>query len=131
MIVCEPKNILEAWFFNKTGIAHRLEDACYIAEVDAEKKIKSMLVFHNWRGRSIEIDVPPGRISRSILRSALLYVHQVKCDRVTFKFRADNDSSLRAAVRLGAKREGCIRRYYPDGCDQLIYGILKEEYALG
>lgn len=132
MIVSEPKAMLEAWFRLKTELAHRVEDCSYLAEMDCDHTIRSVLVFHNLDGRDIEIDVPPVPVSRSLLRAVRKYVvDQLKCDRVTFKFRADNARSRDAAERLGAQHEGSIRRFYQDGQAQLVYGLLKEDFRLG
>lgn len=132
MIISEPANMLEAWFRAKTGIKHRLEDCAYLAAINADHTILSVIVFHHQEGRDIEMDVAPGFIPRSLLRATQRYVvNQLGCDRVTFKFRADNDKSRDAAARLGGKQEGSLRRFYPDGCTQLVYGILKEDYRLG
>lgn len=131
MIISEPKNLLNSWFFTHTGIRHQPEHCSYIGEFNADHKISAVLVFHNWEGGDIEIDVPPTRLSTALLRAARRFVvDQLGCKRVTFKFRADNDLSRRAAVRLGAQLEGRQRKFYPDGCDRVLYGLLKEEYKL-
>jgi hypothetical protein len=132
MIVSQPKGMLEAWFRLKTGLNHRIEDCSYLGEMDCDHTINCVIVFHNHDGRDIEIDVPPTPVSRALLRATRNYVViQLKCDRVTFKFRADNDRSRHAAERLGARHEGSIRRFYPDGQAQLVYGLLKEDFRLG
>lgn len=132
MIISEPKGLLEAWWHAKTGLHHNVFDCSYLASINADHKILCMLVFHSRDGQGVEIDVPPIPINRELLRAAKRYVvDQLGCGRVTFKFRPDNEKSRRAAVRLGAQYEGRIRRFYPDGADQLVYGLLKEDYALG
>jgi hypothetical protein len=131
MIVSEPKNVLSAWFQSKTGLKHRVEDCVFLASRSPDK-ILCVLVFHNHDGRDVEVDVPPAPVSRNLLRAARRYVvDQLGCDRVTFKFRADNDKSLCAAIRLGAREEGRIARFYADGEAQLIYGLFKEDFRLG
>ena len=131
MIVSEPANVLAAWFRAKSGIAID-KNASVLATINADHKILSALAFHNWHGVDIEISVVPRPVPRSLLRAAYRYVvGQLGCSRVTFKFRADNTKSINAAQRLGGKLEGRIRRFYPDGCDQLIFGILKEDYPHG
>jgi hypothetical protein len=131
MIVSEPKNVLSAWFQSKTGLKHRVEDCVFLASRSPDK-ILCVLVFHNHDGRDVEIDVPPCRLPLSLLRAAQRYVvNQLECDRVTFKFRADNEKSMNSALRLGGEFEGNVRRFYPDGCDQIIFGLLKEDFHLG
>lgn len=132
MIVAEPKEVLLAWFHTKTGLSIKHDTATILAAINADHKIKSALVFHNWHDGDIEISVAPTPISRALLRAAYRYVaDQLYCRRVTFKFRADNEKSFGDAIRLGGHLEGRIRSFYPDGCDQIIFGILKEDYPYG
>ena len=131
MIVSEPANVLAAWFRAKSGVALD-KSATVLATINADHKILSALAFHNWHGADIEISVAPRPVPRSLLRAAYRYVvGQLGCSRVTLKFRADNLKSMCAAERLGGKLEGRVRRFYPDGCDQLIFGILKEDFPYG
>jgi hypothetical protein len=131
MIIAEPKGMLDAWVRSKTDLKHRVDDCAYLAAIDADHNILAVLVFHSKQDRDVEINVPPVPIPRSLLRAARRYVDQIGCDRVTFKFRADNSRSRTAAVRLGARPEGCIVRFYADGCAQLVYGLLKEDFRHG
>ena len=47
--------------------------------------------------------------------------------RVTAFIAASNKASLRLTEKVGFTQEGCLRKALPDGSDQLVFGMLKEE----
>ena len=49
------------------------------------------------------------------------------CRRVTGLVRTDNLEAQHFDEKLGFKREGIIRKADFDGCDLIVYGMLKEE----
>ncbi len=92
-------------------------------------RILAAIRFQNWCGADVELTVAGKVIPRSLLRDAWRYVvNQLGCRRATFRTRSDNLAAIRAMGRLGAQMEGVQRAWYPDGCDSILFGILKEEY---
>lgn len=131
MIVAEPKGPALAWYKLHTGFMPRA-DATTLAFKDIFGHYRAVLVFQNYYGPDVEIGVAAVTLPRSLLRAAYRYaVDQLKCRRVTFRTRADNKAAIEAMERLGGKLEGTIRKFYADGCDELLFGILKEDYPYG
>lgn len=52
---------------------------------------------------------------------------QLGCRRVTGLVRADNFAAQRFDEHLGFRREGMMREGTTDGCDLILYGMLKSE----
>jgi hypothetical protein len=128
MIVSEPKGPALAWYRLHTGYSPRA-DATILASIDPDHHYRAVLVFQNWYGPDIEIGTAATTLPRSLLRAAYRYaVTQLGVRRVTFRIRADNTNAIIALGRLGAKQEGVIRKFYKDGCDELLFGVLKEDY---
>ena len=128
MIVSEPKGPALAWYRLKTGYMPR-PDATVLASKDILGHYQAVLVFQNYYGPDVEIGVAAKTLPRSLLRAAYRYaVDQLGVRRVTFRTRADNAVAIHAMQRLGGKLEGVIRKFYKDGCDELLFGILPEEY---
>lgn len=47
--------------------------------------------------------------------------------RISVRAKPSNEKSIRLATHLGFKREGLVRRWYSDGSDAVLLGMLKEE----
>jgi hypothetical protein len=128
VIVSEPKGPALAWYRLKTGYSPRAESTV-LAFKDILGHYRAVMVFQNYYGPDIEVGVAAVTLPRSLLRAAYRYaVGQLGVRRVTFRTRADNGSAIVALRRLGAKKEGVIRKFYRDGCDELLFGILTEDY---
>jgi RimJ/RimL family protein N-acetyltransferase len=52
---------------------------------------------------------------------------QLGCNRITGFVRADNAAAKRFDEHLGFRREGVMRQACRDGCDLIVYGMLKSE----
>lgn len=52
---------------------------------------------------------------------------QLGCRRVTGLVRLDNERAMHFDERLGFRREGVLRAGATDGCDMVLYGMLKSE----
>ena len=132
MIIAEPKDFIAGWAAAKTGLPLRPPYGT-LAATDPEGRIVAALIFTNHHlRRDIEITVAAASIPRALLRAGYRYaVGQLGCRRASFKLRADNEQAISALERLNALCEGRIRKFYPDGCDQLLFGILKEDYPYG
>ena len=67
-------------------------------------------------------------LNRMFLKAVFSYpFKQLKCRRLTTIVRADNPHASVVAEKAGFKLEGRLREGEPDGCDLLIYGMLKNE----
>ena len=53
--------------------------------------------------------------------------NQLGVQRVTARTRADKGKVISVMIHAGFRVEGRARRYYPGGCDAVIFGMLKEE----
>jgi RimJ/RimL family protein N-acetyltransferase len=51
----------------------------------------------------------------------------LKVNRITLRTRADDEKSVEAAIKFGFRVEGRQRQAYPDGCDALLFGMLRRE----
>ena len=94
-------------------------------------KLIAGVVFNNYCKSSICMHVAAterGWLNKEFLRACFRYpFKQLKCARVTGLVRTDNKDAQRFDEHLGFKREGLIRKGDDDGCDLIIYGMLKEE----
>jgi RimJ/RimL family protein N-acetyltransferase len=94
-------------------------------------KLIAGVVFNMYMGNGIMLHVAadkPGWLNREFLRATFAYpFKQLKCARVTGLVRTDNKDAQRFDEHLGFKKEGVIRKGDDDGCDLIIYGMLKEE----
>jgi RimJ/RimL family protein N-acetyltransferase len=52
---------------------------------------------------------------------------QLGCNRITGFVRTDNEAAQHFDEHLGFVREGIVRQACRDGCDLIIYGMLKSE----
>jgi hypothetical protein len=93
-------------------------------------EFKGGVVFNSYNGRDAEISVA-NDITRwpiSFYRFFADYMWQtLALHRVTMAVRPGTE---RMCVQLGAKLEGVKREFYPDGGDQLLFGLLKSEFKL-
>lgn len=85
------------------------------------------LVFNDYTGQNIEISIV-GLWSKKMFRVAGDYVfNQLKAQRMTARTRVDNKKVINVIIGAGFRVEGKARRYYPDGTDAILFGMLKEE----
>jgi len=127
VIIAEPREI-RAWFRVK-GKFNPPSDATFLASVTPDRKITGALAFHGYEKPNVEISAAAHAIPRALLRAAYRYVTvQLGCTRATFRTRADNVPAHAAMRRLNARVEGELDRFYPDGCKQIIYGLMKEDF---
>lgn len=69
-----------------------------------------------------------GWLNRAFLKAAFHFPFvSLGCTRVSGLVRTDNKEAQRFDEHLGFKKEGVIRRGDDDGCDLIMYGMLKEE----
>lgn len=93
-------------------------------------QLRAAMVFNDYTGANIEITVAsdPSGWTRAAVREAFAYpFRQAGCRRLTLRTRADNAAVLGIAARLGFRREGVLRDFYDDGCDAVVFGLLRSE----
>lgn len=94
-------------------------------------KLVGAVAYNHYTGNAILMHVAGakrGWVTRKFLRAAFNYpFHQLGCTRVTGLVRTDNPVAQDFDERIGFKREGLIREGDDDGCDLILYGMLKRE----
>lgn len=130
MIVVEPAGEIAAWMSAKIGM--RFRPPYTTMAFKRAGKIVAAFLFHSWTDNDIEVCVAADDMPRPLLRAAYVYVtEQLGCSRATYLTREDNAAAVLALARCGAREEGRLRRFYADGADALVFGILKEEFPYG
>lgn len=67
-------------------------------------------------------------LTRRFIEEAFKYPFlQLNTARVTAMVAAGNQASHDFVKRLGFRREGCLREWYADGQDGILYGMLRRE----
>ena len=70
----------------------------------------------------------PGWVNLSFIKAAFRVPFiQLGCQRCSGLVRVDNHAAQKFDEHLGFKREGVLRKADDDGCDLIIYGMLREE----
>lgn len=90
------------------------------------------VVYNYYTGASISMHVAatPGSrwMTRDYLYRCFAYPFvQLNCRRVTGLVRVDNLEAQRFDEHLGFQREGVLREAEEDGCDLIVYGMLKKD----
>lgn len=129
MIVTEQDPRLLAWAQHQLDMAFQ-PGARWIANVD-DTGILCVVVYQNWHRTGCEMAIAsstPRWASRAFLRAGFAYpFEQLGLQRVTFVTSAWNYACITLCRRLGAVKEGELRRYYSDGSNAVIYGLFHEE----
>lgn len=94
-------------------------------------RIIAGVVYNLYTGTGICMHVAAegkGWMTKDFLRACFHYPFvQLGCRRVTGLVRVDNFQAQKFDEHLGFKREGIIRQGDDDGCDLIIYGMLRRE----
>lgn len=127
MIVTSPAQDIAAWVEHRTNVRFRPPYRAVANVVNG--KIEVAAIFQSQTECDVEISVVAERVTRPFLRYCYQYVfHQLKCQRATFRTRQDNFRAQVSLTTMGARHEGQLRRFYSDGTDALVYGLLKEDF---
>lgn len=87
-------------------------------------------VFNGYDGRNCDLSVANGitRWPPAFVRYFGDYIwNTLKVHRVTMHVRAENSTMC---TKMGAKMEGVLREWYPDGSPCVVFGLLKSEWKL-
>ena len=104
---------------------------CSTISVWSGNEICAVVIYSSHNGINCEVTV--AATSKWWLRKSTLNIlmkypfYQLGCQRITLLIRQDNALTQRACEKVGFEREGCLRNFYPDGSNCLIYGLLKSE----
>lgn len=80
----------------------------------------------------LEPDAEGRGLMTAALSETLRWVFQVRdMRRVEWRTVPANERSIALAERVGFAFEGAMRRYYPDGRDQVVYAVLADEFPPG
>lgn len=94
-------------------------------------KLIAGVVFNMYTGNGIMLHVAATKnnwLNREFLRAVFSYpFKQLGCTRISGVVRVDNDKAQRFDEHLGFVKEGVIREGDDDGCDLILYGMLKRE----
>lgn len=95
-------------------------------------KVIAVFTYSNFRLPDIEIGLcgdDPRWVSRGVLRTVFKRVLDYGCNRATVTCHSDNKKMHRFLERLGFVKEG-VKREAMDGGDEVIFGLLKNEFML-
>lgn len=95
--------------------------------VEKDGEIIGGVIFNVFEGKDIHVTVAGTGWDRKFLIAVGEYVFwQLGCNRMTIT--TNQDRVVNMAVKMGGEIEGRLRKYYPDGREAIIVGILAEDY---
>ena len=132
MIVTDKLSLIE---FAEKHIEHaRWRYPERVAAVGWEKNgsIVASVIFDHYQPPSISAhiasDGSKAWCSRAFLRDIFYYpFHQLTCKRITAPMSVNNTVARAFVEKLGFVQEGVLRKAWPDGSDEVVYGLLKED----
>lgn len=91
-----------------------------------------VVIYSRFSDRNCELTIATDGTRRWATRKALKAIFTVPfrqwgLRRVSFIVRADNQASIDLCQRLGAVREGVVRKTFPGDVDGVVLGMLAEE----
>lgn len=95
-------------------------------------RIVAAVIFDHWQPPSISAHIASDGSRRwasaEFLRAIFAYPFgQLGCARITAPMSATNAEARRFVEKLGFELEGRLRKAWPDGSDEAVYGLLKED----
>lgn len=129
----ETRSALLSWLANRVG--YTPDELVYgepysIIGVVRGNAIQGVVMYNNWRGRSIETHwAGEGAwLTRAVLRAVFgLPFQTYGCRRITGLIRRKNRVARAVAERIGFRLEGVARQGFDDGTDAMIYGMVRDE----
>ena len=105
-----------------------LDSPCFGALKDGRLYAAVVYTMHTPAGVCMNVAGEGNWLNKSFLREAFaIPFERLGCSRVAGLVRTDNFAAQRFDEHLGFVREGLIRQGDDDGCDLIIYGMLKSE----
>lgn len=125
-VIADKAEQVAAWASKRLGTKFVAPYSAIGFENDHGKPIGA-LIFNDYTGENIEMSVV-GLWTKKMFRVAGDYTfNQLKVQRVTARTKSTNNKVVNVMVSAGFRVEGRARRYYPDGTDALLFGMLREE----
>ena len=130
-IIAAQDLILLTWAQERLGVQWDAGQVRWLSGV-ADGSPVFVVVYSRFSARNCELSIATDGTKRWATRRALRAIfhipfHQWKLRRVTFVINAENKVSIDLCERLGAVREGVVRKSFPDDADGLVLGLLAEE----
>lgn len=104
---------------------------CSTITVWSGSNISAIAVYSSYNDVNCEITVAATNkwwARKEVINLLLKYpFDQLGCQRTTLLIRESNQPVLRLAEKIGFEREGCLRQFYPDGSNCIVFGLLKSE----
>lgn len=104
---------------------------CSTISVWSGDKISAIAVYSSFNDINCEITVAANSkwwARKDVINVLLKYpFDQLGCQRTTLLIRESNQPVLQLAEKIGFTREGCLRQFYPDGSNCIVFGLLKSE----
>jgi RimJ/RimL family protein N-acetyltransferase len=95
--------------------------------IEREGEIVAGVIFSCFEGCDVHATVAGKGWTRRFLEEAGRYVFDhLECQRLTFL--TEQASVERLAMKLGALREGVLRRHFGYGRDAVVLGVLREDW---
>ncbi len=117
---------IAGWASRQLGIQF-VQPFTAIGFEDDKGNPKGACIFNDYTGENIEISIV-GLWSKKMFRTIGDYCfNQLKVQRVSARTRADKAKVINVMVLAGFRVEGRARKYYPDGADAILFGMLEPE----
>jgi RimJ/RimL family protein N-acetyltransferase len=125
-VIADKAEQVAAWASKRLGTKFVAPYSAIGFETDEGKPVGA-LIFNDYTGENIEMSVV-GLWTKKMFRVAGDYTfNQLGVQRVTARTNINKKKVISVLVAAGFRVEGRARRYYPDGSDALLFGMLKEE----
>lgn len=110
----------------------QFDPSCTAIGAEEDGELIGGVVYTHYAGTDVRMHVAgePGKnwLTREFLYHAFAYPFlQLRCRRVSGLVRIDNFKAQHFDERLGFRREGLLREADDDGCDLIVYGMLRRE----
>lgn len=119
------------WAQRQLDTKWELSQVRWLSGIEGER-IVFVVVYSRFSSRNCELSIATDGTKRWATRRSLRAIFHVPFNqwglrRTTFVINAENKVSIDLCERLGAVREGVVRKCFPGDADGLVLGMLKEE----
>lgn len=123
--------IYPQWAARELEVEREYFGNCTTIAVWGNSRIHAVVVYSSFNGVNCEATVASTSkwwVRKEVINVLMKYpFDQLGCQRITLLIRETNAPVIRLAEKLGFQREGCVREFYPDRSNCLVYGLLKSE----
>lgn len=122
------------WAANLLDINRGYFGNCSTIAVWNKQKLCTVVVYSSFNGINCEVTVASTNkwwLRKDILKILFKYPFEdLGCRRLTLLIKKDNELVRRTCEKCGFLHEGTLRKFYNDGSDCMIYGILHGDKML-